>query len=293
MTTTMNDADRAHFLQTLRSDPDFRDEVRSLLLGEELLRLPERFAQFSAYVNDFIEGQKAFNEEQRAFNARVGGFIERQEETNARQEETNARVSGFIERQEETNARQEETNARVGGFIERQEETNARQEETNAKQAETNARVERRLQQITDDLGDLKGHVAGRVAREMADDIAEGLGFELVETLRGNDLRRMLRRHNPSDIASGTRRSFYLADLVGKVLDQEGNERFIAVEASYTADQRDVDRAVRNAEFLTRFTGIAATPVVASRQNDRAVQQVVADGGVLWFEFSQRDLTPQ
>ena len=33
MTTTMNDADRARFLQTLRSDPDFRDAVRSLLLG--------------------------------------------------------------------------------------------------------------------------------------------------------------------------------------------------------------------------------------------------------------------
>ena len=84
-----------------------------------------------------------------------------------------------------------------------------RQEETNARQEETNARVERRLQQITDDLGDLKGHVAGRIAREMADDIAERLGFELVEALNGQDLRRMLRRHNPSDIDAGTRRSFY------------------------------------------------------------------------------------
>ena len=223
MTTAMNDADRARFLQTLRSDPDFRDEVRSLLLGEELLRLPERFAEFAAYVNDFIESQKAFNEEQK----------------------------------------------------------------------ETNARVERRLQQITDDLGDLKGHVAGRIAREMADDIAERLGFELVEALNGQDLRRMLRQHNPGDIDAGTRRSFYLADLVGRVLDQEGKELFIAAEASYTADRRDVDRAVRNAEFLTRFTGVDAVAVVASRQNDREVQQMVDEGGVLWFEFSQRDLTPQ
>ena len=251
MTTAMNDADRARFLQTLRSAPDFRDEVRSLLLGEELLQLPERFAQFAAYVNDFIEGQKVFNEEQKAFNARVSDFMERQEETNAR-------VDDFIESQKETNAR-----------------------------------VERRLQQITDDLGDLKGHVAGRIAREMADDIAERLGFEMVEALNGQDLRRMLRQHNPGDIDAGTRRSFYLADLVGRVLDQEGNELFIAAEASYTADQRDVDRAVRNAEFLTRFTGVDAVAVVASRQNDREVQQMVDEGGVLWFEFSQRDLTPQ
>ena len=293
MTTTMNESDRARFLQTLRSDPDFRDEVRNLLLGEELLQLPERFAQFAAYVNDFIEEQKATNarvegfiEEQKAFNARVDGFIESQQVFNARvegfieeQKVFNARVSDFIEGQKETNASQKEANAR--------------QAETNARQAETNVRVERRLQQITDDLGDLKGHVAGRIAREMADDIAERLGFELVETLNGQDLRRMLRQHNPSDIDPGTRRSFYLADLVGRVLDREGNELFIAAEASYTADRRDVDRAVRNAGFLTRFTGIDAVAVVASRQNDRAVQQLVADGGVLWFEFSQRDLTPQ
>ena len=237
MTTTMNDADRARFLQTLRSDPDFRDEVRSLLLAEELLRLPERFAQFAAYVNDFIESQKVFNEEQKTFNASVADFIEDQKETNSR--------------------------------------------------------VEHRLQQITDDLGDLKGHVAGRIAREMADDIAERLGFELVETLRGDDLRRMLRQHNPVDIDPGTRRSFYLADLVAKVLDQEGNELFMATEASYTADPRDANRAVRNAEFLTRFTGVAGVAVVASRQNDHAVQQLVDNGSVLWFEFSQRDLTPQ
>ena len=50
---------------------------------------------------------------------------------------------------------------------------------------------------------------------------------------------------------------------------------------------------MRNAEFLTRFTGVDAVAVVASRQNDREVQQMVDEGGVLWFEFSQRDLTPQ
>ena len=208
MTTTMNDTDRARFLQSLPSDPDFRDEVRRLTLGEELLQLPERFAQFAAYVNDFIESQN-----------------------------------------------------------------------------ETNARVERRLQRITNDFGDLKGHVAGG--------IAERLGFELVATLRGDDLRRMLRQHNPGDIDPGTRRSFYQADLVGRVLDQDGTELYLAAEASYTADRRDADRAVRNAEFLTRFTGVGAVAVVASRQNDRAVQQLVDTCRGRWFEFSQRDLTPQ
>ena len=37
-------------LRLLREDPDFRDQVRSLLLTQELIDLPERFAQFEAYV---------------------------------------------------------------------------------------------------------------------------------------------------------------------------------------------------------------------------------------------------
>ena len=37
-------------LRLLREDPDFRDQVRSLLLTQELIELPERFARFETYV---------------------------------------------------------------------------------------------------------------------------------------------------------------------------------------------------------------------------------------------------
>jgi hypothetical protein len=40
----------ADLLRLLREDPDFRDEVRRLLLTQELIELPERFARFEAYV---------------------------------------------------------------------------------------------------------------------------------------------------------------------------------------------------------------------------------------------------
>ena len=195
-------------------------------------------------------------------------------------------VTGFIQRQEEFNARQEEFNADFRAFIQRQEEFNTRQEETNA-------RVEDRLQRITDDLGVLKGHAAGRIAREMSDDIAEHLGYEITQQLNGNDLRAMLRGSTAHDIPSSVRRSFYVADLVAKVQDPEGNQLFLAVEASYTADERDTRRAVRNAGLISRFTGLTAVPVVASLENDHAVQQLVDDGQVQWFQFQTQDLQPQ
>lgn len=204
-----------------------------------------------------------------------------------------AHVTAFIQRQEQFNAdfrgfiqRQEEFNADFRGFIQRQEDFNARQEAINA-------RVEERLQRITDDLGVLKGHAAGRMAREMSDDIAEHLGYEITQQLNGNDLRAMLRGSTAYDIPSSVRRSFYVADLVAKVQDQDGNQLFMAVEASYTADERDTRRAVRNAELISHFTGMTAVPVVASLENDHAVQQLVDDGQVHWFQFQTQDLQPQ
>ena len=46
----------ADLLRLLREDPDFRDEVRRLVLSQELLELPDRFARFEAYV------ERRFNE---------------------------------------------------------------------------------------------------------------------------------------------------------------------------------------------------------------------------------------
>ena len=276
---TMSQQDKERLLRTLQEDPVFLAQVRSLILPAELVQLPERFAEFATYVTGFIERQDEFN-------ARTEESIGRLEESIARQDQA-------IGRLEESVARQDQAIARLEEFALRQEEFNARQEEFNARQEETNASVDRRLQRITDDLGDLKGHVAGRIAREMADDIAEQLGYVVTQQLTGNDLRAMLRGSTANDIPAGIRRSFYVADLVAKVQDQDGNQLFMAVEASYTADERDTQRAVRNAELISRFTGMTAVPVVASLENDAAVQQLVDDGHVQWFQFQARDIQPQ
>lgn len=167
-----------------------------------------------------------------------------------------------------------------------------RQEAINQEQRETNTLVKNRLQRITDDLGELKGHVAGRAAREMTDIIAESMGFEVIQLLDRNGLREMLRGQNSDDISPGVRRSFYLADMVARVEDQDGNRLFIVAEASYTADERDTQRAIRNAGFLKRFTGLEAIPAIVSLRNDNTVQQMVEQGEIQWFQLEPRDLQP-
>ena len=227
---TLNEQEKLRLLQTLRDDPAFLASVRSLILPDELIQLPERFAQFAGHVMAFIETQQQFN----------------------------ADVTAFIKRQEQFNAG-----------------------------------IASQLQRITDDLGEIKGHVASRIARQMPDEIAEHLGYQIIDHLDGKDLRSMLRQHNPTDISPGVRSSFYYADLVALVEDQHSNQLYIAAEASYTADQRDSQRAMRNAQFITRFTSVDAVPVIVSRENDYEVQQLIQQGSVRWFQLQLRHLQPQ
>ncbi len=303
---TLNETEKRRLLRTLREDPDFLAEVRSLILPAELVQLPQRFAEFAAQVMDFIQRQEelntqflAFMQRQEEFNAEVRTFMVEQEEFNQQQEEFNAEVRTFMVEQKEFNQQQEEFNTEVrtfmveqGEFNRQQGEFNRQQGEFNRRQEETNQSVNTRLQQITDDLGDLKGHVAGRIAREMADDIAEHLGFEIIQLLNGQDLRQMLRQQRPGDLPPGVRRSFYHADVVARVIGPDGKEGFMTAEASYTADRRDSDRALRNAALITRFTGELATPVIASLRNDYEVAELVEQQAILWYQFEARDLTP-
>ncbi len=282
--TTMNQQERARFLQTLQEDAQFRDEVRSLLLPRELLELPERFAQFAAFVTAFIERQETLNQtfqdfitEQREFNERQEKFNERQEKFNERQEILNQSFQDFMTEQREFNQRQEE-------FNQRQEEFNERQEGFNQRQEGFNQRTE-------DTLGILKGNAARRLLNDSFEAILDTFRLDFVGFLYRNDLVRMARRSGLSkEVNVGQRQSFYRADMVLEGIDEHGNTHYIVAEASFTADSRDSDRAIRNAGFLTRMTGHVAHPMVASVFNDRAVQELVEVGTIHWLQFDPKEL---
>ena len=62
-------------MRLLREDPDFRDEVRRLLLTQELIELPERFARFEAYVERRFTGIGSDITEIRGDITRIDGTI--------------------------------------------------------------------------------------------------------------------------------------------------------------------------------------------------------------------------
>ena len=136
-------------------------------------------------------------------------------------------------------------------------------------------------------MSGLKGDYARTRAIQDARGIAEDRGLEYVRTLTNDDLNGMARGNLDRDVL----RSFRNADLVIEATYGTAT-RFIAMEISYTADQRDCSRAIRNAELITRFTGEPALAVIASVRNDQTAA-AVESGAVYWHPLEDRTPDPE
>ncbi len=154
-------------------------------------------------------------------------------------------------------------------------------------------RVDRRFNQMANDLTWLKNVGTITVTLNQASLIAEDLGLRYQRQLQGADLIDLYRNQDLTGIAPGDLRSFRRADLIIAAANAEGALHYIAVETSFTADQRDTNRAIRNAGYLTRFTGRPATPVVASVKNDRRIIPIIDSGQVFWYELDEESLLPE
>ena len=143
---------------------------------------------------------------------------------------------------------------------------------------------------LRDDMGILKGAHARNVALEDAPTIARAMGLRRLKTLSRDELWDLTDDADTTDIAPNTLRSFRRADLVMEATDRAGAPCYIAVEISFTANGRDTSRAVRNAEFLTRFTGKPAHAAIAGVHRDDRIQSSVESGTVFWYQLEPADL---
>ena len=216
------------FLRALEENPAWKEAVRALILGEELLRLPVGFRVFVSRVSSFIDQTEAFISDQRQFNAEQRQFKEV---------------------------------------------------------------LNRRLGRIEGDIGKLRGPFAENAAERNAVAIAAELGLEYVRAVPQQDLVRMSQSARDR-IPLNQLRSFWTADLIMEASDGSSTH-YIAAEASYTADKRDTDRAQRNAQFLTEFTGQTARAVLVSVRNDHYVSSQVEAGSVYWFQLEDRGSDPE
>ncbi len=242
-------------IQVLDEHPEWLEALRARLLSRELLNLPHTLAMFAA--------------EMREFKAQMDRFVV---STNKRFDALDAKFDAVDSRFDAVDAKLETVDARL-------ETVDARLDGHDVT-----------LKRITDDLGQLKGTHARNAALESAGIIARDLGLRRTKSLSQEELQDLIDEADTADLSADALRSFRVADLIMEAAEEDGEICYIAVEISYTANGRDTTRAIRNAEYMTRFTGKRSFAVVSGLHRDDRIQNSIESGEVFWHQLTAEEL---
>ena len=317
-TTTINTIE--DLVRVLDENPEWLEALRTRLLTRELIELPRRFAEFAASVDQrFDEQGKVLDEhgktlaehtetlaehgktlaEHTVMLTEHGKVLDEHGKTLAEHTVTLAEHGKVLDEHTVTLAEHGKVLAEhtvtlaehtvmlteQGKVLAEHTETLAEHGKMLVKHGEEIGEVKREVRLLRDDVGDLKGPRAEEETGKDLDFIAEQLGLTLTRVLTRDDLLALLPAQPLPNLPSKVRHSFTKADFVAEAADESGETRYIAVEASYTVNGRDTDRAIRNAGILTQLTGKAARAVVAGYRVDDRQRSVVESGKVFWHEL--------
>ena len=200
-------------------------------------------------------------------------------------------VARLAERVEQLADRMDQLADRMDQLADRMDQLAERVDQIAEQLAEFAAKADRRLEnleRLRDDIGALKGLATDSLARRVAPAIALAMNLRLTKNLDGSDLSAMVVGQDLSGISSSQLESFLLADLIMETTDSDGRTLYVAVESSYTADGRDTHRAIRNAGYLTRFTGAPSRAAITAVRTDRNIDEQIASGAVHWYRLPDR-----
>ena len=292
MATTINTIE--DLVRVLDENPEWLEALRTRLLTRELIELPRLFAEFAASVNKRFDEQDKVLAGHSETLAEHSKTLAEHSKILAEHSKTLAEHSRILVEQgkvlvEHSNILAEHSKilAEHGKTLAEHTEMLTEQGKVLAEHSEEFVSLKREVRLLRDDVGDLKGPRAEEEAGKDIAFIAEQLGLALTRVLTRDDLLTLLRAQPLPDLPSNVRNSFTKADIIAEAVDEAGETRYIAVEASYTVNGRDTERAVRNAGILTRLTGKPAQSVVAGYRMDDRERSVIESGEVFWHELER------
>lgn len=244
-------------IQILDANPDMLEALRSRILTQELLNLPQTHSEFVVEVREFVATTNT--NFQRLNTPELLNLPQAHAEFVAEMRSFVATMNDFVEA---TNRNFQRLNNDFGNF--------------RGAYAESAAR---------------KSSIG--IVMELSEDRGLGLDEITFRNLTQKDLAVMARKSGDiSDLSRGELRSFYQSDLVIEANDASGETHYIAVEASYTCNGRDTTRALSHTRLLKRFTGRPTHPVVAGVRRDIGIQPDIDDGKVFWHQIDEDQLKP-
>ena len=165
--------------------------------------------------------------------------------------------------------------------------------ETSQQFAEVNRRLDgndRSIRRLEDNVAILKGAHARNVAQRDYGWMTRSMGLQPMRLLPVDEVDELALKLRETGVSRSDLESFRKADMIIEAADAGGETVYIAVEVSFTVDERDTGRATRNARYLTRITGKPARAAVIGSTLDDRIRALIASGEVYWHPFSDKDM---
>jgi len=280
MAFTVNDF--RDLIALLEARPDWRAELRRLVLSDELLRLPEEMRELTAVVRDLAEQMRRSETRLVQVEERLGEVEVRLDKVEERLGEVEVRLDKVEERLGEVEVRLDKVEERLGEVEVRLDKVEERLGEVEVrldKVEERLGKVEVRLERVENQVGDLRGNDLERRVRERPH-IYLGKYVRRARLISDDDLFALLNEAMAADrITDEQANDVERLDAV--VEGQAGEQKtYLAIEVSSTVSDYDVERVVRRAAALERALQQPVRAVVVGAAIPEALRQrIEAEGG--------------
>jgi DNA repair ATPase RecN len=280
--------DYHELVDLLRKHPEWREELRRLLLSEDFLALPQEVRELSRVVRELAEAQKRSEERLTRLEQTVAELAKaqkRSEERLTRLEQTVAELAEAQKRSEERLTRLEQTVAElaeaqkrteqaVAELAEAQKRTEERLTRVEIAQARTDerlTRLEQRVDRLAYEMGGLKA-AFGATLEEEAASVVEFVMRHKGYRLLGDAVN--LRLNGEVDVAL-------------RVEDAQGQQYSVLVESKARLSRRDVQawvQRMRSAGWQKRLSKAGFPPpylvYVFAIRADVGAREAVAEHGI-------------
>ena len=199
-----------------------------------------------------------------------------------------AKTAKLVDKNAKSIDRLEINLAKTAKMVAKNAESIDRLEKTVAANVESIKELDTSTKRLTDTARISSGHigdmrelfVSQKVVREAAI-IADRMGLRAVGTLEPQDIIGIWNTGKAKGLTEGIHKddenSFKIAGLIMVARTGDGAWCYVAVEISYTADERDTTRAIRNAEYITNFTETPCYAAVAGVSKDDRIDEILTD----------------
>ncbi len=279
MTFTVNDF--RDMLRLLEEHPDWRVELRRMMLTEELLTLPQLLREIAETQHRTDLHLHQLDVRLEALTARVDALAEAQRQTELKLQALAERVDALTARVDTLEKRPEQLAEQVAILAKRVDDLTQRMGELSQRVSELTAaqlRTESQIQRLVDRVGRLDGAMLEIKYRDRA------------AAFFGRLLRRAraVEMHELEALVEDRLSDQELDDLLNLDLVVRGKWRqsqeprpevWLAVEISVTVD-RDIERAAQRA-FIMRRAGLKAIPVAAGEMSTADARELAPKAGVI------------